>query len=164
MDRITDNKIQTLENLLIQVENFKKEKKIVFTNGCFDLIHIGHTRYLREARGFGDLLIVAVNSDRSVKELKGENRPIVTLSERLEILAGFYFINFVLEFDELTPLDLIEKIIPQVLVKGGDWAIDNIVGKNVVEKHGGVIKTIPEIPGSRTSSIIDQMIRNHNQS
>jgi D-glycero-beta-D-manno-heptose 1-phosphate adenylyltransferase len=159
MDKLTEDKIQTVENLSAIVDKLKKQdKRIVFTNGCFDLIHTGHTRYLRLAREAGDYLIVAVNSDRSVQSLKGLQRPIIPLVERMEILAGFYFVDFVTSFDELDPYKIIEQVRPNILIKGGDWELDKIIGKDIVENSGGSVFTIPEIKGQSTTGIVDRVL------
>lgn len=154
-----NEKTKPLDQLLpIIREEQRNGKRFVFTNGCFDLIHVGHTRYLQEARSAGDYLIIGVNSDRSVQELKGPTRPIVPLSERLEILASLYFVDWVLPFDEQTPFNLIEQIKPDILIKGGDWDVEKIVGKDIVERHGGKVFTIPEIPGGSTTGIIERIL------
>ena len=139
----------------------KKKKRIVFTNGCFDLMHVGHTRYLQAAKQLGDLLVVGVNSDASVRSLnKAEDRPIVNEAQRAEVLAALGCVDYVVIFTEPDPLNLITALQPDVLVKGGDWAIDKIVGRDVVEQRGGVVKTIPLVPGMSTTSLI-QRIRSH---
>jgi D-glycero-beta-D-manno-heptose 1-phosphate adenylyltransferase len=133
--------------------------KLVFTNGCFDLLHPGHTRYLAEARSLGDRLMVAVNSDRSVRALKGPGRPIFPQDERAEILAALTAVDYVTVFDDLTPRELISRIQPQVLVKGADWAADQIVGKEEVESAGGQVTSIPVVPGFSTSSLIQAALK-----
>ncbi len=164
MDEITDSKLQSVNSLASIVRKLKNDgKKVVFTNGCFDLIHTGHTRYLREAREAGDYLIVAVNSDSSVTRLKGDSRPIIPLNERMEILAGFYFVDFVISFEELNPYNIIDKIKPNMLIKGGDWPLDKIIGKDLVEQEGGKVFTIPEIKGQSTSGIVNKIISLNNQ-
>ena len=135
-----------------------QNKKIVFTNGCFDLIHPGHVEYLEKAKSLGDILIVGVNSDDSVKRLKGKNRPILSEKDRVLILSAFYFVDFVTIFNEDTPYDLIKLIIPDVLVKGGDWQIENIVGKDIVEKYGGIVKTIDFKENYSTTNIIKKIL------
>jgi len=132
--------------------------KIVFTNGCFDLIHTGHTRYLQQARMAGDCLVIGVNSDESVRTLKGEKRPIVSLDERMEVLAGFYFIDYIVPFNELDPYNLINELRPSILIKGGDWAVDAIIGKDIVETDGGSVFAVPEIKGQSTSQIIARIV------
>ncbi len=135
-----------------------KGKRIVFTNGCFDLMHIGHTRYLQAAKALGDVLVVGVNSDVSVRTLdKAPDRPIVPEAQRAEVLAALGCVDFVVTFDESDPLQLITTVQPDVLVKGGDWAIDRIVGRELVEARGGVVKTIPLIPGLSTTGLLQRI-------
>ena len=148
-------KIIPLSRAFELVDELKRQgKRVVFTNGCFDLLHPGHTRYLTEARTLGDVLIVAVNSDRSVAALKGPGRPIFPEKERAEILAALEMVDFVTIFDDLTPLVVITRMLPHVLAKGGDWGLDEIVGRAEVEAAGGRVVTIPLSPGFSTSSII----------
>lgn len=128
--------------------------RVVFTNGCFDLLHPGHTRYLTDARNLGDLLIVAVNSDRSVRSLKGEGRPIFPQDERAEILAALEAIDYVTIFDDLTPQAVIARMLPHVLVKGAGWGPDEIVGRAEVEAAGGRVVSMPAVPGFSTTSIV----------
>ena len=133
-------------------------KKVVFTNGCFDLLHVGHVRYLQYARDLGDLLVIAVNSDQSVQSLnKGPGRPLTPFDQRMEMLAALTCVDYIVKFDESTPLQIIEILQPDVLVKGGDWTIDQIVGKDVVEKRGGTVTSIPLIPDVSTSLIIERI-------
>jgi len=127
---------------------------IVFTNGCFDLIHTGHIRYLKEARNLGDLLIVGVNTDESVRKLKGDDRPITTLADRLEVLLSLRWVNAVVPFSEPTPVELIRQIRPHVLVKGGDWSPEKIVGREIVESFGGETVSVPFHEGASTTDII----------
>ncbi len=134
-------------------------KKIVFTNGCFDLIHTGHTRYLAKAKSFGDLLIVAVNSDSSVRMIKGEKRPINTQAERAETLAALESVDFVTIFDEPDPHKIISDLQPDVLVKGGDWPIEKIIGRDVVEARGGKVVNVPYVEGASTTSIIEKILK-----
>jgi D-beta-D-heptose 7-phosphate kinase/D-beta-D-heptose 1-phosphate adenosyltransferase len=136
-------------------------KRIVFTNGCFDLIHTGHTRYLARAKSFGDILIVAVNSDRSVRGLKGDKRPINAEHDRAETLAALEAVDFVTVFDEPDPFDVIAALQPDVLVKGGDWPVDKIVGRDIVEKRGGKVINVPFIEGQSTTGIIDRIVKRH---
>lgn len=131
-------------------------KKIVFTNGCFDLLHVGHIRYLEQAAALGDILIVGINSDDSVKKLKGPTRPIQNQNDRAEILASLKAVNHTVIFSEETPYDLISKVLPHVLVKGGDWAIDQIVGSEVVLAHGGQVKSLLFIDGKSTTKLIEK--------
>src|SRR6185503_2506829 len=132
-------------------------KTLVFTNGVFDLLHVGHVRYLAEARALGDLLLVAINSDRSVGELKGEGRPITNESERAEILAALRQVDYVTVFDDISPRALITQLLPDVLVKGGDYNLDEIHGREEVEAAGGRVVSLPFIEGASTSAIIDKM-------
>lgn len=129
-------------------------ERLVFTNGCFDLLHIGHTRYLQEARTLGDCLIVGVNSDASVRAIKPDGRPIVPETQRAEVLAALTCVDHVVIFDEPDPQTLIAAVQPDVLVKGGDWPLDQIVGRDTVEARGGRVMTIPLIPDVSTTSLI----------
>jgi D-beta-D-heptose 7-phosphate kinase/D-beta-D-heptose 1-phosphate adenosyltransferase len=133
-------------------------KRIVFTNGCFDLMHVGHTRYLQAAKELGDLLVVAVNSDASVRSLnKAPDRPIVSEAQRAEVVAALGCVDHVILFDEPDPQSLIAALQPDVLVKGGDWALERIVGREIVESRGGVVRTIPLVPGVSTTSLIQRI-------
>jgi rfaE bifunctional protein nucleotidyltransferase chain/domain len=136
-------------------------KTIVFTNGVFDLLHVGHLRYLRRARDLGDALLVGLNSDRSVRQIKGPERPITTESERAEVLEALDCVDGVVIFDEETPRDLIAAIQPDVLVKGADWAEDAIVGRDIVEARGGRVVRVALEPGHSTSTIIEKIRRPH---
>jgi D-beta-D-heptose 7-phosphate kinase/D-beta-D-heptose 1-phosphate adenosyltransferase len=136
-------------------------KKIVFTNGCFDLIHTGHTRYLAKAKSFGDLLLVAVNSDSSVRMIKGEKRPINTQVERAENLAALESVDFVTIFDEPDPHKIISELQPDVLVKGGDWPVEKIIGRDVVEARGGDVISVGYIEGASTTGIIEKIVRKY---
>jgi D-glycero-beta-D-manno-heptose 1-phosphate adenylyltransferase len=148
-------KVVPLEQSIERVAEMKRAgKRVVFTNGCFDLLHPGHTRYLAEARALGDALVVAINSDRSVRALKGPSRPIVPESERAEVMAALRCVDLVTTFDDLTPRDLLARMLPQVLVKGADWGPANIVGREEVEAAGGVVVSVPVVPGFSTSEII----------
>jgi len=153
-------KILPAEALQETVRELKRKGlKIVFTNGCFDILHSGHVGYLRKARQLGDVLVVGVNSDRSVRQIKGAQRPILTQTERCEILSGLESVSFVTVFDEETPRQLIEAIIPDVLVNGGDWGIDQIVGREEVETAGGQVLSIPFESGQSSSLIIERILR-----
>ena len=133
-------------------------KRIVFTNGCFDLMHVGHTRYLQAAKALGDVLVVGVNSDASIRTLdKAPDRPIVPEAQRAEVLAALGCVDFVVIFDESDPLQLITVVEPDVLVKGGDWTMDRIVGREIVEARGGVVKTIPLVPGLSTTGLLQRI-------
>ncbi|HKN86977.1 MAG TPA: D-glycero-beta-D-manno-heptose 1-phosphate adenylyltransferase [Nitrospiraceae bacterium] len=136
----------------------KQGQHVVFTNGCFDLMHIGHTRYLQAARELGDLLVVGVNTDRSMRSLnKGLDRPIVPEQQRAEVLAALASVDYVVLFDEPDPGRLIAEILPDVLVKGGDWTPDKIIGREIVEARGGVVKTIPLVPGVSTTALVEKI-------
>jgi D-glycero-beta-D-manno-heptose 1-phosphate adenylyltransferase len=133
-------------------------KKLVFTNGCFDILHVGHVRYLNAARALGDELVVGINSDRSVREIKGESRPIVPEAERAEVIAALASVDYVCIFDEPTPKQIIDAIVPDVLVKGADWGISEIVGRDTVENAGGVVLNVPLAEGSSTTEIIRKVL------
>lgn len=135
-------------------------KRSVFTNGCFDLIHTGHTRYLAAARALGDILIVAVNSDSSVRTIKGEKRPINSQEDRAETLAALESVDFVTIFDEPDPYRVISELQPDVLVKGGDWPVEKIIGRDIVEAQGGKVVTIPFVEGASTTGIIEKILKN----
>jgi D-beta-D-heptose 7-phosphate kinase/D-beta-D-heptose 1-phosphate adenosyltransferase len=129
--------------------------RVVFTNGCFDLLHMGHLHLLQRARAFGELLVVAVNDDASVKRLKGRGRPLIPEAQRAEMLAALRFVDYVTLFSEPTPLSLIQTVRPDVLVKGGDYTIDQVVGRDVVERHGGRVVVIPLLAGVSTSGLVE---------
>jgi len=149
-------KIKGREELAQIIEGLKKERKrIVFTNGCFDLLHAGHVTYLEEARGFGDVLVVGVNSDSSVRRIKGSERPIVPLEQRMAVLAALEAVDYVVPFEEDTPYELIALLRPHTLVKGGDWRAEEVVGRELVEE----IRIIPYLEGVSTSGIIQRILR-----
>lgn len=129
-------------------------QRVVFTNGCFDLLHRGHIRYLEQARSLGDLLVVALNSDASVRRLKGKTRPVVPEAERAEVLAALAAVDLVMIFDELDPARVIRAVRPDVLVKGGDWPVDRIVGADFVQSAGGTVRSLPYVEGMSTSALI----------
>jgi D-beta-D-heptose 7-phosphate kinase/D-beta-D-heptose 1-phosphate adenosyltransferase len=131
--------------------------RLVFTNGVFDLLHVGHVRYLAQARALGDALVVAINSDRSVRELKGSDRPVFDQAERAEILAALRHVNYVVVFDDISPRSLIRELLPDVLVKGGDYGLDEIHGREEVEAAGGEVISLPFVPGASTTSLIERM-------
>ncbi len=132
--------------------------RVVLTNGCFDLLHVGHIRYLQSARALGDILVVGVNSDASVQGLhKGPGRPVTPDSQRMEVLSALSCVDYVVKFEESDPLRLIDTIQPDVLVKGGDWPIDRIVGRDSVEARGGTVVSIPLVPGVSTSRLIEHI-------
>jgi len=153
------DKIVTIAQLLPLLNEARRQRqRIVFTNGCFDLLHAGHTRYLEEAKALGQLLVVGVNSDASVRSLnKAQDRPIVPEAQRAEVLAALACIDYVVVFSEPDPLRLITALQPDVLVKGGDWTPDRIVGREVVEARGGVVKAIPLVPGLSTTALIQRI-------
>lgn len=138
-------------------------KKVVFTNGVFDLIHAGHVDYLLKAKSLGEVLIVGMNSDDSVKRIKGEKRPILNQEERALILSNLKPVDYVIFFGEDTPEKLISELVPDVLVKGADWPIDEIVGKDIVEKNGGIVKAIEFVNEQSTSKIIDLIIERYSK-
>ena len=153
-------KIQSLPRLKKIVGSLKRQgKKVVFTNGCFDILHVGHVRYLSKARKMGDLLIVGLNTDRSVRAIKGEKRPIVSEKERAEVLAALGIVDYIVLFDEPAPLRLITALKPDILVKGADWSKDEIVGRDVVEKGGGKVVRIPLVPGSSSTNVIEKILK-----
>lgn len=129
-------------------------RRLVFTNGCFDLLHLGHLWCLQQARSLGDILVVGINSDESVRRLKGAERPVILEAERAEILSAFECVDAVFIFNDPTPLNVVEKLLPDVLVKGGDWSLDQIVGRKEVESAGGQVKTIPFLPGYSTTNLL----------
>lgn len=153
--RTGQEKILKPGELKARLEVLKREgKRIVFTNGCFDLLHPGHVRYLWKARQLGEVLVVALNSDASVRRLKGPKRPILRAAERSEMMAALEPVDFVVVFDEETPLSLIETLQPDVLAKGGDWRLDQIVGRETVERAGGKVIAVEFEQGYSTSGLI----------
>ena len=153
------NELKSLEEIKTIREKLKKEnKKVVFTNGCFDLIHAGHVDYLTKARAFGDILIVGLNSDSSIRRIKGDKRPILLEDERAFVISNIKPVDYVTIFQEDTPAELIEELIPNILVKGADWAIENIVGRDVVEANGGEVKTIKFVNNQSTTKIISSIL------
>jgi rfaE bifunctional protein nucleotidyltransferase chain/domain len=150
--------VLTLEETILRfAKNKRNGQRVVFTNGCFDLLHPGHIRSLEAARALGDVLIVGINSDESVRALKGENRPVIPEQERAEILASLECVDAVLIFPELTPQKVIVALLPDVLAKGGDWPDDQIVGKEEVEAAGGRVARIDVVPGYSTSGILKKI-------
>jgi D-beta-D-heptose 7-phosphate kinase/D-beta-D-heptose 1-phosphate adenosyltransferase len=152
------NKILERNALKNELEELRKKgKKIAFTNGCFDILHVGHVRYLREAKKTADVLVLALNSDSSVRSIKGEKRPLMNENERAEILAALEFVDFITIFEELTPLELINCLKPDILIKGGDWPEEKVVGREEVKKWGGRVAIIPEIEGKSTTNIVEKI-------
>jgi D-beta-D-heptose 7-phosphate kinase/D-beta-D-heptose 1-phosphate adenosyltransferase len=155
-------KIKERKELSRIIKDLKaKGKRIVFTNGCFDLLHIGHVRYLEKARGLGDILVVGVNSDSSVQKIKGWRRPLLPEEERTEILSGLGCVDYLTIFNEIDPLKLITSLHPDVLVKGGDWTKEEIVGREVVERLGGKVVIIPFVQGASTSNLIETILKRY---
>ena len=134
--------------------------KVVFTNGCFDILHLGHIDYLEKARNLGDRLVVGVNSDASIRRIKGAERPIIDEDARMKVIAALEFVDMVVGFDEDTPFELIGELKPDILTKGNDYTIDNIVGADIVMKNGGSVETIPLVKGYSTSRIIGKIAKN----
>jgi len=147
------------EVVAVAAEARRRGKRVVFTNGCFDVLHRGHVHLLRQARALGDLLIVGLNSDRSITAIKGPGRPIMDETSRVELIAAMEMVDYLVVFDEADPYKLIEAIKPDVLAKGGDWPMDQVVGADVVEKSGGRVVLIPYLEGFSTTKIIER-IRN----
>jgi len=153
------SKIKNQSEMKKVVEKARGEgKKIVFTNGCFDILHQGHVRYLSEAKNCGDYLIVGINSDESIRNIKGKNRPLIPEGARAELLAALCFVDGVVIFDEEDPLAIIKYLQPQILVKGADWAENDIIGAEFIKKIGGEVKRIPLVPDISTSDIIRRII------
>ena len=151
-------KILSIEEMLVERERLRSRgARLVFTNGVFDLLHVGHVRYLAQARVLGDALVVAINSDRSVRELKGPDRPVFDQSERAEILAALRQVDYVVVFDDLSPRSLIAELLPDVLVKGGDYQLDQIHGREEVEAAGGKVISLPFVDGASTTNLIERM-------
>ncbi|TMA09111.1 MAG: D-glycero-beta-D-manno-heptose 1-phosphate adenylyltransferase [Deltaproteobacteria bacterium] len=154
-------KIKSVEELKAVVSGAKAEgKKVVFTNGCFDLLHRGHLHLLREAKKLGDILIVAINNDLSVKKLKGPKRPILPEADRAELIGALEMVDYVTLFHEADPYHLIKELQPNILVKGGDWTREKIIGREVVEKEGGRVVAVPYLDGYSTTQMIERMCRN----
>jgi rfaE bifunctional protein nucleotidyltransferase chain/domain len=158
---IMDKVIRIKEIKPFRQELKRKAKRIVFTNGCFDIIHRGHIEYLKMARSLGDVLVIGVNSDSSVQKIKGERRPLVPLDDRLYILAQFPFVDFLIPFDEETPERIIKEVLPDVLVKGGDYEEAESVGADIVKAHGGEVRIIPYREGKSSSALIELILERH---
>ncbi len=154
------SKLLSLDVLVKEIQRLVSlRKRIVFTNGCFDILHAGHVRYLEEAGALGDILIIGMNSDKSVHLIKGEKRPVIAQDQRAEVLAGLGIVDFIVMFDEPDPLNLIKAIKPDILVKGGDWPEADIIGADFVKVRGGMVKRIPVVPDISTSGIIDEILK-----
>lgn len=151
-------KILTPEQMLGERQRLRAAgARLVFTNGVFDLLHVGHVRYLTEARALGDALVVAINSDRTVRELKGPDRPVFDQAERAEILAALKVVDYVIVFDDVSPRKLIATLLPDILVKGGDYQLDQIHGREEVETAGGKVISLPFVEGASTTTLIERM-------
>jgi D-beta-D-heptose 7-phosphate kinase/D-beta-D-heptose 1-phosphate adenosyltransferase len=152
---------------IVSTEELRRERerlravgeRLVFTNGCFDVLHVGHVRYLTAARALGDRLVVAINSDRTVRELKGNGRPVMREAERAEMLAALRAVDYVTVFDQVSPRALIAEVLPDVLVKGGDYALEEIHGREEVEAAGGRVVSLPFVEGASTTNIIERMVK-----
>ena len=178
MNITNTKKIQLHEEMLrtshtiLELEELKKivslakstEKKVVFTNGCFDIIHGGHIEFLQKAKALGDILVVGLNTDKSVKQLKGENRPIKSEKERANILAALKYIDYITLFNETTPEKLIQEIRPDILVKGDDYKIDEVVGREIVEGYGAKVELIPIVQGHSTTQTLEKILEQHKAS
>jgi D-beta-D-heptose 7-phosphate kinase/D-beta-D-heptose 1-phosphate adenosyltransferase len=152
------NKIQSLDRLVQIRDNLRlKSQNIVFTNGCFDILHRGHIHLFRQAKRLGDVLVVGVNDDDSIRRLKGTGRPVFPLQERMEVLSALTDIDYLVSFSQDTPRELIKKIQPDVLVKGGDWKPEEVAGREEVEDEGGEVVIIPYLPGRSTTEIIEKI-------
>lgn len=148
-------KRKTLEELVSMTQDLRRQgKRVVFTNGCFDLLHRGHVRYLDGAKALGDVLIVAINSDASVRALKGPDRPVMSQEERAELVTALAAVDYVCVFDEQDPEKVIQALEPDVLVKGGDWPLDHVVGRQIVESRGGQVCTLPYVEGASSSHLL----------
>jgi len=151
-------KLKPLEMIKFEIQELQQQgQKIVFTNGCFDILHAGHVDIFQQARNLGDALVVAVNSDISIKKIKGEKRPVVPQEQRMQVLAAIEAIDYVVIFEEENPLLIIKELQPDILVKGGDWPIETIVGREIVEKKDGKVLSIPLMEGISTTNIIEEV-------
>ncbi len=157
---MSGTKIISLSSLVGKIKALKKKgKRIVFTNGCFDILHYGHIKYLADAKTKGDYLIVAVNTDSSVKKIKAKNRPVIGQADRLKTVAALASVDFVVLFNQDNPLKLIKAVRPDVLIKGSDWSRDKIIGADFVQSYGGKVETVNLVKGRSTSRIIEKIIR-----
>ena len=155
----TDHKIISLEEICKRILSWRKESlKLVFTNGCFDILHSGHVRYLQPAASYGDILVLGLNSDSSVRKLKGPRRPIMSQNDRAYLLSAIEKIDCIVIFDEETPARLIQSVSPDVLVKGGDYLPEDVVGYDTVTENGGCVKIVPYVEGKSTSEIVNSIL------
>ena len=162
---MSQQKIYKRNELAAILQQLKYEGNVVVTtNGCFDVLHLGHLRYLQAARQLGDHLVVAINSDTSVRELKGENRPLVPEDERAEMLAGLECVDYVVIFPELTPIELLSKLKPSIHVKGGDYKLEQLVEREIVEKNGGKVIVGLNVPGKSTTNLIEVICQRYAES
>ncbi len=152
------DKIVNLGQLASIIQKRERGQKVVFTNGCFDLVHLGHIDYLEKAAEKGDLLVVGLNSDQSIKKIKGKNRPIVNENSRSRLLAAMQFVDYVVMFDDETPIELIKTLKPDILIKGNDYDLSNIVGADIVMSNGGKVETVDLVEGYSTSKLIESII------
>jgi D-beta-D-heptose 7-phosphate kinase/D-beta-D-heptose 1-phosphate adenosyltransferase len=153
-----NSKIIVSSNLKRIIQKLKKTgKKVVFTNGCFDILHVGHVNYLQKAKKLGDVLIVALNTDSSIRKLKGKNRPIVSEKDRAKVIAALECVNYVTFFNELTPFKIISNLRPDILIKGADYKNKEIVGSDIVLSYGGKVKTVPLVKGKSTTILIEKI-------
>ena len=158
----TSNKLANQSDTLEKVRQWQASgKKVVFSNGCFDILHAGHVEYLSAAKKLGDVLIIGLNSDASVRRLKGTNRPVCSEADRATVLSALHVVDAVTLFDEDTPEKLIGDLLPDILVKGADWTVEHIAGARAVLEHGGAVLTIPLLEGRSTSSIIEKITRRY---
>ena len=156
------DKIKTREELKSEFQKARSQgKRIVSTNGCFDILHIGHLRYLQAAKQVGDILLVAINSDDSVRAIKGDRRPLVTEDERAEILAALECVDYVMVFPELNPIPFLNELRPDIHIKGGDYSLDQVIERETVESLGGEVRLIPGAPDRSTSSLIDLIVERY---
>lgn len=157
--KFAQEKILQRGDLAREFERIRAQgKKVVFTNGCFDLLHVGHLRYLNAARREGDCLVVAVNSDASIKKLKGDSRPILPAEQRKRVLAGLECVDYVTEFDEDTPHALLRLLKPEVLIKGANYSVEGVVGREIVEGYGGEVRTVALTEGRSTTSLVEKIL------
>ena len=165
MDDEMSGKIKTREELKSLIRAAQNQgKKIITTNGCFDILHVGHLRYLQQAKAQGDILIVAINSDDSVRAIKGDKRPLVSENERAEILAALECVDYVMIFPELDPIPFLNDLRPDIHVKGGDYTLDRVIERETVESLGGEMRLLPGVPGKSTSSLIELIVKRYGDS